>query len=440
VLEADRRRTHEYPDCERRPIWVSLWRPSCREHRRGSIALTLDTEAVVVAVSNAVDTIPLPPPPPPDLPLWFAYHSAMIPGPGLEPLVDVLRHQPDVAIFDNHLQQIGHQGRGVSLADLARWLVSRARTVGAGHAVSDLARYLKEDTFSISEVCLLTGVNISESVDVANGIRLLPFDQVPDSSQKRMFTPTFHDAFTFARQAPTAALMCHSQYPKHHVVATGPVQLANVQNRFGDMNDARLILALIVPNASSLVAFWANPDDAVPLGDSSAGWQSTLGQDSGFHASATLTPTDLERLRSLYPLFCSLNPNHRQHLRLPLERLSRAVRRHDRTDSAIELGIALEALLLNDMDEERGELTLRFRLRGARLLGQTPEERAIIYRVLGQVYRLRSHAVHRGAIPEQLGRTPAGDILTDGYRLAARAIETLIRQGQNPNWEQITLA
>jgi len=206
------------------------------------------------------------------------------------------------------------------------------------------------------------------------------------------------------------------------------------------MNDARLILALIIPNASSLVAFWANPDAAVPLGDSSAGWQSTLGQDSGFHAPATLTPTDFERLRDLYLLFCSLNPNHRQHLRLPLERLSRAVRRLDRVDSAIELGIALEALLLNDMDEERGELTLRFRLRGARLLGQTPEERAIIYGVLGQVYRLRSHAVHRGTIPEQLGGTSAADILGEGSRLAARAIETLIRQGQNPNWEQITLA
>ena len=393
---------------------------------------------MVAAVRRGVETLEPPPPPSPDLPPWFIRGAALMPGPGLEPVVAVLQGQLDLAVFDNHMQQMGTQARRITFLELARWLVSRGRALGPEQAVRDLDRYVNEDSFPVVESCLLTGVTVAETREIADGIRLMPFDQLPDSPHKQMFTPTFWDALAISRSHPTAALTCRNNHPKHHAAGDTPPMIP-VQPRYAEMADIRLILTLIGPSAPVILAFWSAPEQSVPLGDSVIGWTGPQEQ-SEVRTGTILVSTDLDRLRELYVLFRELSSGSRQHLRIPLERLNRALRRSDKTDSAIELGIALEALLLNDLDDERGELTLRFRLRGARLLGETLEERANIYRLLGNVYTLRSAAVHRGTIPERLGSTPTGDILENGYRLAARAIEAMIRRGTNPNWEQITLA
>jgi hypothetical protein len=174
------------------------------------------------------------------------------------------------------------------------------------------------------------------------------------------------------------------------------------------------------------------------LGDSVLAWNYSPGEGDVL-AQTTLTPADLDRVRELYLLFKSLPQTAQQHLRVPIERLNRALRRIDVTNFAIELGIALEALLLNDLDDDRGELTFRLRLRGARLLGQTLEERVQISRALRDVYKLRSIAVHTGNIPVDAVSSPIDDVLKTGCRLAARAIEAMIRQG-SPDWDRITLS
>jgi hypothetical protein len=152
-----------------------------------------------------------------------------------------------------------------------------------------------------------------------------------------------------------------------------------------------------------------------------------------------LAPADLDRVRDLYLRFTGLPQNMRQHLRVPLGRLNRALRRIDVTNFAIELGIALEALLLNDLDDDRGELTFRLRTRGARLLGETFEERVLTSRILRDVYKLRSIAVHTGTIPADAVSTPIGEVLQSGCELAARAIERMM-EGGSPDWERIMLS
>ncbi len=72
-------------------------------------------------------------------------------------------------------------------------------------------------------------------------------------------------------------------------------------------------------------------------------------------------------------------------------------RDRDFADQAIDLGIALEALLLHELGkEDRGELRYRLSLRGAWLGGGDEQERAEIQRTLKAVYDLRSRAVHAG--------------------------------------------
>ena len=65
-------------------------------------------------------------------------------------------------------------------------------------------------------------------------------------------------------------------------------------------------------------------------------------------------------------MFKSLDVKKQRYFRVPLERLNMAIRRVSQVDSAIDTGIALEALFLSDQSDDRGELTFRLRVRGAR--------------------------------------------------------------------------
>src|SRR5439155_10770879 len=135
-----------------------------------------------------------------------------------------------------------------------------------------------------------------------------------------------------------------------------------------------------------------------------------------------VTAAELDTLRELLAFFKRLRENERARLRIPLDRLNRALRRGAQIDAAIELGIALESLLLNDLEDERGELTFRLRLRGARFLADTLIERKDVDRLLRDVYSTRSIAVHTGRLPERIGGASTAQLLEDGCRLAARAI------------------
>jgi len=78
-----------------------------------------------------------------------------------------------------------------------------------------------------------------------------------------------------------------------------------------------------------------------------------------------------------------------------MDRLNRAHRERDFVDRAIDLGIALEALLLHGKNDNT-EITFRLSLRGALLVGRTEKERLDTYKLLTRAYRLRSTAVHSG--------------------------------------------
>jgi len=114
------------------------------------------------------------------------------------------------------------------------------------------------------------------------------------------------------------------------------------------------------------------------------------------------------------------------------------MRRQLPVDAAIDLGIALEALFLSDMDEERGEPTFRLKIRAARYLGSAKAERDGLFALVGDLYGARSSAVHTGHVSDQLRGRPIRDVLAEGYSVAARAIRRMILEGP-PDWGQVML-
>jgi Apea-like HEPN len=365
-----------------------------------------------------------------DLPPWLERERIKTPPQLLADLVAALKEQEELAIFDDRMQQIVDGAFRANLEQLAHWLIRRAARVGPENAVEDLRRYVSSDKYEVEETCLLDGVTIAESIEVADGISLIPFQQLPDSRHKEMFTPTM---WNYRLSHPRAALTCKTLYPKHH--GAEMVDLIRRQDEFADIV---LVLTLIGPGCPVVIASWTRALDWVPMSDHAIASSRPFGAGQA-KGIVDLSTAETEKLRSLYSLFKNLPSDERRHLRVPLDRLNRASRWTDRTTAAIELGIAFEALLLNDLDDDRGELSVRLRLRGARLLGKTLDERIKIDRLLRSVYKARSIAVHTGNLPERIDGLPTHEILDDGQRLAARAIETILHNGGSPDWRNIVL-
>jgi hypothetical protein len=107
------------------------------------------------------------------------------------------------------------------------------------------------------------------------------------------------------------------------------------------------------------------------------------------------------------------------------------------TDRSIDLGIALEALLLQDLGkQDRGEVRFRLSLRGAWLGGKDGKERAEIQRALKAMYDLRSGAVHSGVVEQSETNL---ETIRVGTALCRRLIRKTIEAGCHIDWNAVVL-
>lgn len=150
------------------------------------------------------------------------------------------------------------------------------------------------------------------------------------------------------------------------------------------------------------------------------------------------TNEDLEAFRAIVNKYLELNDGQRSKLDVPLHRLREAARHNSAIDRAIDLGVALESLLLSEQKDPI-KLSLQFRLRGAWLLGQNPEERKAICKQLKEIYNYRSSAVHSGRLTvKPKDYEYATEKLVDGLKLCANAIKAVINE-IDINWDDLLL-
>jgi len=124
---------------------------------------------------------------------------------------------------------------------------------------------------------------------------------------------------------------------------------------------------------------------------------------------------------------------------VPLERLNQAKRSIELVDLAIDLGIALESLFLQEKCTDV-QLALTFRLRAAWFLsGNDRDLRRENFDLFGRLYKWRSKAIHEGTLDEHVKGIPIpiGEVLTRGE--AAQAMDKIIRLRKFPNWKCLVL-
>jgi len=127
-------------------------------------------------------------------------------------------------------------------------------------------------------------------------------------------------------------------------------------------------------------------------------------------------------------------------LTLALGRLAASrLRQHDE-ERAIDLGTALEILLMHGAKAENSEITNKISQRGAWLIGTDGADRLAAANTIKQAYGLRSKAVHGGRLPapkdmdEHRGRQETFRQTED---VISRVVDRLLEGW--PDWNRLTL-
>jgi hypothetical protein len=352
-------------------------------------------------------------------------------------LLAALKAEPELKVFDGKtLQVLSISASTIEFWHLGAWLILRTRSVGARGALRNLARYLRASVIPVEVAVVFSGLQPESACKIGRNISLLPWSDLKNSAQKQAVHAHFVMQLPF--NVPTAALV--RQHPSQKSYVSQSDYQKNIDKyhaRAGldatELHDCLMCLALVGPSAPQVLASWISVPDWVPIISTSF----SLPALEGFSVTRKLSAVESRQGRRLFANFGSLTNVLQARLRLVMQRLLRAMRRGQPVDAAIDLGISLEALYLSDMGDDPGELSFRLRTRCARLLGNSQLEREEIFRVMGQIYGLRSKAVHTGIVPPVFKGKSTQDLLDKGFDVTARTVRGFIAKGE-PNWEQIT--
>jgi hypothetical protein len=272
-------------------------------------------------------------------------------------------------------------------------------------------------------VLAISGIKTIGRIKLGPDVSLIPITELPPSPQRGMalgqkpisaFGPRFAIPSALTTSFLFRPVFYRPKEPQPPEEMGAHIPTARAQSLLEEAVDLLSVLG-IYPNIGM---FWVQPDDWLMSGGMTSGWgHSSSGEN--FRHEIEVPAREVEALSAGY---FSLDPQKRNKmLRIPLDRLGRAGRERDFADRAIDLGIALESLLLHDI-QAHGELSFRLSLRGAWLIGSNPTERLEIQRSLRKLYELRSQAVHAGFVEQSTNTRSAIDRATAICRTLIRKL------------------
>jgi len=291
-------------------------------------------------------------------------------------------------------------------------------------------------------VLTLRGLSVSSRVSLGPDVEILPISELAPSIARGASLGQEHP-FPGQEFKGSSALLTTLDISPVVVTATDGRKMALDARRGGQFRSAQSLLSEAC-NCFVLFAGWSPAEHLTwsRLAHPGAGFLASAGWGHSGVARIVLAERALDeaKARAFFEKYYSIKTEIRERtLRVPIDRLARATTALNATDRAIELGVALEALLLRD--DEASELSYRLSLRGAHLQGGDAGARRQLRKLLKKVYDLRSKAVHRGWIdPEKLSDgVPARQTIQDGANACAALIRLVIDRGGEVDFESLEL-
>lgn len=366
-------------------------------------------------------------------------------------LVNLLREVPGLAIFDTHFMHHGRMGGPLSYEDLAHWLIRRSMSKDVSVALADLQGFLNNDQYDAKQIAIVGGVRVETKKELTDGTTVIPFKGLPGDVHKFVFGDHISHMYRQdSNKLPLVTITKGYAHPKILYefdlksvdVALAKPNLKHLDeesDRLRGIKDVQLLMTLIGPSSPALYGSWTAPSASVPYPNS--GYAMTYYSPEKTHSPVKeFSELDLVELERIHQIFVNLQESRRRQLRICLWRLNRAIRTHPSSDSAIDLGISMESLFL-DEGNISGELTYKLSLRAAKVLKAGYKERSNVKKKFKQLYSIRSKAVHEGRIGRTVSnkdKTPTKELLLEGYSLVRDAIIWSI---ENPgiDWSSVEL-
>lgn len=335
------------------------------------------------------------------------------------------------------------RGSGAGIFDvknLAKWFLWHANNVGQELAAVDLELFLNYEEISVINSLWITGIEVDEEIEIEDGISIRPAQSMPDSREKEFFLQ--HDFHSTGLQTlkPSCVIVKNVSIPKLASKDNSRVSLPvdhvfwTSRSRFYDC----ALLLNVLPNVTCLPHYATSHLEAStplgPFGGSSGGGPV---YDIPSKITTKITSESVIQLQELLICIDKLDAKSRVRMQRAIHRLSQAKRRIQLEDQILDLGIAMEMLLL---DNKPDQLALSFRLRGSWLLSTTNAEKLENYQTLKEIYSYRSDVAHTGILCN--GNQPkiakARSSLPKYQRIAEDVCKKIILNGF-PNWENLIL-
>ena len=358
-------------------------------------------------------------------------------------LLSFIGNCADLEVLNNSMLNTGDgAGTGVTQETLAKWLLCAAMENGPAEAVNRLQKFLGLDATPAYRILALSGFKVNKSVKISDSVHLMPFQDIRDSDAKELFESIVQMQGFQPPQLPDVALIHLVKIsPKVFKGMQIPPRISGISEVLHEICDC---LTLVGSCAPQPVAEWTWFEDWVPCAS-----YSLLGRifpSPAFEPARksppyTFSDHDCSEVADLVSKYLTLNPETKRLLRIALQRLNQSRQRGSLVDRAIDLGIALEVILLNDRTVD-DSISFPFRLRGAWLLGKDAAERRDCLKLLKDVYSCRSKAVHTGKFNGKSARglsLPVNDILTRGDELGVSMIRRILQLQEFPDWDDLVL-
>jgi Apea-like HEPN len=331
---------------------------------------------------------------------------------------------------------------------LAQWYLWRANLVGDERTEKELEDFLNAEHIVAIATLWIYGLGSAQPTKVTDSIQLLSIESIQDSPEKEEFLRSNSQLGKNATPpAPAAALT--KEYLVSKIVPDRLESSFELHSQSTAQVHAELFAIATVLNCLPGVCCVPGYSTSylppsVPAGPFSGSGGGTPIFDVLPHRRSEFRSGQETLATALLRSYEAKPPQIKDRLQRAMFRLAQAKGRLDDGDKALDLGIALEMLLLNSEhngQELPGQLNLHFRLRGSWLIGIDATERRSIYRALGKLYAFRSQIAHNGHSDElmKMDYTERQAALTNLIGIAERIFQKILLVGVPRDWASLIL-
>ncbi len=356
-------------------------------------------------------------------------------------VLEELGKDPRVSALSDKMIPSGMGRTRFQIKLLALWYLRYANEHGHEEARKCLESFLNAESVPVTRVLWVIGMGASNSVTIKGHYVIRPIHEMPDSSQKERFLQNARHFSPAKAPAAECAITKDIQAKKATIPDERPEQDEAQNVREADLRMEEIAWLLNALDGVCCVPFITSGhvESNIPFGPFGGWGASGRVLDAPGMARTRLPDGSAETINELLDDYDRLDEQERTRIQRILSRLSLAKRSLLIEDKILDLGIAMEMLLLQD-NANREQLALAFRLRGSWLLGSSPAERRTVYEQLKELYRYRSEVAHSGVLrkgnPAEMNKIGAQFPVYQS--LAERTIRRIMKLG-TPDWESLTI-